>query len=199
MDERYFLRNNPLVTMRILNASVVILGLGGLGSNVAVMLARVGVGNLTLVDYDRVEYSNLNRQHYNYSHIGKLKTLALEEQLRLINPTTTLKIINLKLTKENLGIVLKDESIICEAFDNPQNKAIIADYAALNLDKKFIFGNGMGGYKSLNLMKVCKFGSNSYICGDCKYDEFLMAPKVMMCAAMQANTIVNIIMEEFEL
>lgn len=87
MDERYFLRNNPLVTMRILNASVVILGLGGLGSNVAVMLARVGVGNLTLVDYDRVEYNNLNRQHYNYSHIGKLKTLALEEQLKLINLT----------------------------------------------------------------------------------------------------------------
>lgn len=191
-----FLRNDPLVTQRANNSKVAILGLGGLGSNIASILVRVGFKSLTLVDFDRVELSNLNRQFYNQTHIGKFKTEALKEQLLLINPSLNLKILNLQITSENLDEVLRGENIICEAFDSAASKALIMEYASTCKSKFFIFGNGMSGYESVDLMKTIKFGENSIICGDFKGGEYLMAPRVMACAAMQANAVINVIMSD---
>lgn len=204
MQKKYFeseiyKRNDELVTKKVKNAKVVILGLGGLGSNIASMLARVGVGNLKLVDFDKVELSNLNRQFYNKTHIGLFKTDALKSELKLINPYLNFEILNLKITSQNLNFVLKDDFLICEAFDNADLKALLMDYASKNLDKYFVFGSGMGGYESSNSMKVKKFGTNCYICGDFSSKASLMAPKVVQCASMQANTILRIIMNEFEI
>ncbi|PSM51499.1 ThiS adenylyltransferase [Campylobacter blaseri] len=193
-------RNSPLVNEKVKTAKVAILGLGGLGSNVSVMLTRLGVGSLVLVDFDRVEISNLNRQNYNKTHIGALKTEALSRQLKDINPFLEIKTLNLKLNSENLEQILKDETIICEAFDNANLKAILMQYAQKNPNKFFVFGNGMGGFESGNLMKTTKFGKNCYICGDFKSDfkNGIMAPRVMICAALQANVILRLILEEFE-
>ena len=84
-------RHTPFVHERVKKAKVGIAGLGGLGSNIAVMLARTGIGELVLADFDLVEPSNLNRQHYFISHLGQYKTQALQEQIRQINPFIQVK------------------------------------------------------------------------------------------------------------
>ncbi|WP_242647960.1 sulfur carrier protein ThiS adenylyltransferase ThiF [Campylobacter geochelonis] len=193
-------RNPKDVNQAVKNARVAILGLGGLGSNIAVMLARVGVANLLLIDFDTIEASNLNRQIYTTEDIGKLKTQALKEHILKINPFVNATTLNLVLNRQNLDEILKDESIICEAFDKADTKAMIAEFASKNLDKTFVMGSGMSGYESSNLVKTTKFGLNIYICGDKKSDMSIgiMAPRVMMCAAHQANMILRIIMKEFK-
>lgn len=83
-------------------ASVGIAGLGGLGSNIAVQLTRLGIGHLTLADCDRVEISNLNRQSYRLCDIGRPKPEALTEQLLQINPYLCYEPNFLKLTPQNI-------------------------------------------------------------------------------------------------
>ena len=79
-------RHTLPVQERLERARVAIAGLGGLGSNVAFFLARIGVGHLHLIDFDRVDITNLNRQQYFMRHIGMYKTDALREELVQINP-----------------------------------------------------------------------------------------------------------------
>ena len=74
-------RHSKEVQDKLSNASVAIAGLGGLGSNIAFALARIGVGHLHLIDFDKVDLTNLNRQQYFIRHIGMYKTDALKEEL----------------------------------------------------------------------------------------------------------------------
>lgn len=101
---------------------VAIAGLGGLGSNVAFALARLGVGHLHLIDFDRVDLTNLNRQQYLLRHVGMYKTDALKEQLLQINPYLDITTDCVKVTSENLKTLFADADIICEAFDNAETK-----------------------------------------------------------------------------
>ena len=94
---------------------VAIAGLGGLGSNVAFALARLGVGHLHLIDFDRVDLTNLNRQQYLLRHVGMYKTDALKEQLLQINPYLDITTDCVKVTSENLKTLFADADIICEA------------------------------------------------------------------------------------
>ncbi len=75
-------RHTPHVFEKVKSAKVAIAGLGGLGSNIAVNLARTGVGNLHLIDFDIVEPSNLNRQQYKVKHLGLYKTEALKNEIK---------------------------------------------------------------------------------------------------------------------
>ena len=77
-------------------------GLGGLGSHVSVFLVRAGVGHLHLIDFDKVDLTNLNRQHYFISHLGMDKTEALKEQLLQINPWLDIKTSCERVTEENI-------------------------------------------------------------------------------------------------
>ena len=110
-----------------------IAGLGGLGSHIAVFLARAGVQHLHLVDFDRVDESNLNRQHYFLRDVGRLKTEALAEQLLAINPALKIKTENIKLTEINAAAVFKADGIICEAVDRPENQGHACKHAACRL------------------------------------------------------------------
>lgn len=112
---------------KLMQAKVAIAGLGGLGSNVAVALARVGIGQLHLIDFDKVDLSNLNRQHYFINHLGMNKTDALAEQLLQINPYLHIIKDCIKLTENNITDLLKDDDYICEAFDVPENKAMLVN------------------------------------------------------------------------
>ena len=112
-DSEIWSRNDPLVTKIVSKAKVAILGVGGLGSNIAMMLTRLGIAKLVLVDFDIVEASNLNRQFFNQTHIGELKTKALKSELLKINQNILIDTLNLKMTKDNIGEILKDESLIC--------------------------------------------------------------------------------------
>lgn len=183
------------------NQSVAIAGLGGLGSNIAVMLTRSGVGHLLLIDYDTVEGSNLNRQHYMPRHIGRLKTEALAEQLREINPAVQLTVKNQKITAENAAALFQGWPLICEAMDDPAAKAMLINTLLPDSEKTIVAGSGMAGYGSANTIRTVRKMKRLYICGDETSDmqnNRMLAPRVQLCAAHQANMILRILFGEME-
>ena len=182
------------------NAKVAIAGLGGLSSNIAVALARIGVGHLHLIDFDKVDISNLNRQHYFISHLNKYKTQALAEQLQMINPYLNIVTDCIKVTEDNIFSLFKDEDIICEAFDVPENKAMLVNKVLELFPEKYIIsGSGMAGFGHSNEIHTRKVMGKFYICGDEKTalsnENSLMAPRVAICAGHQANLITQLILE----
>ncbi|GKX27613.1 thiamine biosynthesis protein ThiF [Vallitalea longa] len=192
-------RHTPNVHNRIKKGKVVVAGLGGLGSNIAIMLARTGVGKLLLVDYDVVEPSNLNRQHYNISHLGMYKTEALEKQINEINPYVEIETRNIKVTENNIVKLFTGYDIICEAFDGPEAKSILVNVVLEKLQDAYIVAaSGMAGYDSSNMIQTTNPIKNLYVCGDleneAKIGQGLMAPRVNICAGHQANMVLRLLL-----
>lgn len=190
-------RHTPNLHKSLKKGTVAILGLGGLGSNVASSLSRIGVGKLILADFDIVEPSNLNRQNYFINDIGKFKTEATMENIKKINPFVDIKLVNEKITKENMNL-FSDADIIVEAFDNPNCKAEISNYVLIHMrDKYLIASSGMAGYYDSNIIQTKKIRDKFYICGDfvneAKEGDGLMAPRVSICANHMANKVVQIL------
>ena len=192
-------RNAENSLEKLQNARVCILGVGGLGSNIAEILARSSVGNLHIVDFDEVEASNLNRQAYFLEDIGKKKTEAIKNKIEKINPFVKVDIENIKVTQENIGRIIEKEKIVVEAFDDAKTKAMAVNEILENYSEKIVIsGSGMAGLEDANSIKTKKLMKNLYICGDgyTDYEEFsgIMAPRVMICAAHQANAVLRIIL-----
>ena len=192
-------RNSPELNLALSTAVVGVAGLGGLGSNIALSLARVGVKKLVLADFDVVEPSNLNRQQYFVRHIGLKKTQALKELINDVNPFVEVKTHDIFLDEKNVASVFGECEILCEAFDNVAGKAMILNEAGASLkDKKIIGASGMAGYFSSNLIKTIKFAKNVYLCGDltneAKIGQGLMAPRVAICANHEANLAIRLLM-----
>lgn len=194
---------------KLRQAKVAVAGLGGLGSNIAVMLARSGIGRLRLVDFDRVDLSNLNRQVYDIRHLGRKKTEALAERLREINPYIELETCDIKVTEENAGDLFYGWNYICEAFDDPAAKAMLAEQLLCAgeggaqgavWNPCLVAASGMAGYDDANRIRTRKINSRFYVCGDEETDIAagmgLMAPRVAVCAGHQANKILQLILEE---
>lgn len=112
----------------LINSSVIIFGLGGVGSYVAEALARAGVGKLTLVDGDTVSLSNINRQLYAlHSTVGKLKTEVSKERILDINPDCKVNIISEFVTNENIDTFFHEKHDFCvDAIDDTAAKTAIA-------------------------------------------------------------------------
>lgn len=183
--------------------SVAICGLGGLGSNVAVMLARAGVKKLHLLDFDQVEVSNLNRQQYMPSQLGMAKTEALRDILLNIRPDLELKIDTVRITENNLCELLKNEEIICEAFDDAEAKAMLVNGIMEHFPEKYLVaGSGMAGMGSANDIRTRKITSRFYLCGDevSEVEDIpeMISSRVMVCAAHQAHMILRIMAGETE-
>ena len=183
-------------------ASVSVCGLGGLGSNVAISLARAGVGTLILVDFDRVDVSNLHRQQYRVSQLEMNKTEAMKQILFEIAPYCNVITHTVKLTEDNLSL-LADCDIVCECFDNAEYKAMLVNGVAERYPNKYIVAaSGMSGLHTNNIIQTKNIGKRLYICGDgmsdVSDDRTLVAPRVMLCAAHQANTVLRIIAGKFE-
>ena len=186
---------------KLSSGRVAIAGLGGLGSNVAFALARIGVGHLHLIDFDRVDLTNLNRQQYFLKHVGRNKTDALKEQLLEINPYLEIITDCVRVTEENLIFLFQEEDIICEAFDDPDAKAMLACGILEHFsDKKLVSASGLAGYESSNLIHTRRVSRNFYLCGDEKteavYGKGLMAPRAALCAAHEANMITRLLLGE---
>jgi len=112
-EEDLLKRNVKGISEKLKKAKVCILGLGGLGSNVAILLARSGIGYLKLVDFDIVEASNLNRQQYRISHIGIKKTEAIKTIIKEINPFVEIDTLDIKVDREkmtSLGLLIDLET-----------------------------------------------------------------------------------------
>lgn len=190
-------RNGEEVFNRLLKSTVAVCGLGGLGSNIAVALSRAGVGKLIIIDFDKVDISNINRQQYGVSQTGKFKTDALKENLKEINPYTTVISYNEKITSYNAYEFLKDADVICEAFDSAENKAMLLDTVSEKLSGKYYVGaSGMAGLHDPNNIRTKKLTSHIYICGDLKSgieNEALYSSGAMLCASHQAHTVLRIL------
>jgi sulfur carrier protein ThiS adenylyltransferase len=185
------------------SATVAVCGLGGLGSNIAIALARAGIGKLILIDFDRVDITNLHRQQYKAEQIGMYKTVALAENLKEIAPYISLEIHTERITEDNPVTLLQDADIICESFDDAECKAMLTDTVLTEMrDKYLVAASGMAGLHDANSIKTKKVTSKFYLCGDGESDVAdgigLVSSRVMICAAHQAHTVLRILANNFE-
>ena len=196
-------RHGEELQQKFSSATVAICGLGGLGSNIAISLARAGIGKLILIDFDKVDITNLHRQQYKASQIGMNKTDALSENLKEIAPYIEIESHTVRITEDNAAELLKDADIICEAFDDAEAKAMLTNLVLEEMPDKFLVAaSGMAGFGSANTIKTRKVMSRFYLCGDEESDVqsegSLVSSRVMLCAAHQAHTVLRILAEQFE-
>ena len=186
-------------SQRLQTAKVAIVGLGGLGSNVALWLARLGVGQLLLYDFDKVELSNLNRQYYFLEDVGQYKATALLGHLKAVNPYDNYHSRVVQLTEDNLAELLSEAHIVCEALDKPEAKALLVNGVLESFpDKYLVSASGLAGFASSASMQVRQVTPHFYLCGDGISDMLqlpLCGARVGLCAAQEALTIARIILQ----
>ena len=188
---------------RFLSSAVAICGLGGLGSNIATALARAGVGRLILIDFDRVDVTNLHRQQYKAEQVGRFKTDALAENLLEISPYIEIEKHTVRINEDNAIGLLGDANIICEAFDSAEAKAMLVNTVLEAMPRKYLIAaSGMAGLGSANSISTRRISKRFYLCGDEKSDVeneiSLVSTRVMLCAAHQAHMVLRILANEFE-
>lgn len=184
-------------------ATVALCGLGGLGSNIAISLARAGIGKLILIDFDRVDVTNLHRQQYKASQVGEYKTDALAENIKEIAPYVDVETHTVRIDEDNTNVLLCDADIICEAFDNAEAKAMLVNTVLETMPQKYLVAaSGMAGLGSANSVRTRRVTKNFYLCGDEESDveneETFLSTRVMLCAAHQAHMVLRILANEFE-
>jgi sulfur carrier protein ThiS adenylyltransferase len=199
MQSLLLARHTPGVHDAVKNATVGIMGLGGLGSLVANALVRIGVGKLLLADFDVVEPSNLNRQQYTIAQIGMLKTKALKENLSLLNPYIVIETIDGRLTEQSIPGIFKCVDVLTECFDNPAMKAAALRATMTHLPEiKYVGASGLAGYGDNNSIRTEKVHENVYIIGDgtsaAGPGQGLMAPRVGIAAHHQANQVLRLLL-----
>ena len=194
-------RHTPGIHEKIKRSVVGIAGLGGLGSAIAIALARIGVGKLILVDFDMVEPSNLNRQQYFIHQIGVPKIEALQKNIASINPYVKVQTYQEKLDRDNAERIFKEAVVVVEAFDRAEEKAMLINVVSEKMPEKYIVAaSGVAGYGDNNEIKTIRFSSKIFIVGDQKTAAQpgigLMAPRVGIVAHHQANTVLRILLGE---
>lgn len=197
-------RHGKELQRKLSEASVAVCGLGGLGSNIAIALARAGVGKLHILDFDRVDISNLNRQQYFPEQLGEYKADALYDTLKRIAPYCDIRKECVKLDDENIADLLKSDDIICEAFDNAEQKAMLVNRVLEEMPEKYLVsGSGMAGIASSNMIKTKRITKRFYLCGDGVSDVAdgmgLVSTRVLICAAHEAHAVIRIIAGEYEI
>lgn len=199
MERLLYARHTPGVHDLIKKSSVGIMGLGGLGSMVALALARIGVGHLLLVDFDLVEPSNLNRQNYFIDQVGMRKTEAMRVNLNRVNPYLKIETRDIVLTEHSIPTVFAQVDALAECFDSAEMKAAALRCALTALQgKPFVGASGLAGYGDNNLIHTSKIREGVYLVGDretaARPGEGLMAPRVGIAAHHQANQILRLLL-----
>ncbi len=199
MQQALIARNGEEVQRCFSRAVVAVCGLGGLGSNIAIALARAGVGKLILIDFDRVDVTNLHRQQYKATQIGRYKTGAMAENLKELAPYTEVEIHTVQVDAGNAAGLLSGADIVCEAFDNAEAKAMLTDVVLEQLPKCYLVAaSGMAGFGSANEIRTRRVTERFYLCGDgvseVSADSALVSARVMLCAAHQAQTALRILL-----
>lgn len=194
-------RHTPGVHAVVKAATIGIAGVGGLGSAIAIALARTGIGHLVIADFDLVEPSNLNRQQYFIDQIGLPKVYALRDTLLRINPQVRVTACHLRLTPENIPAVFGHAQVLVEAFDLADQKVmLIENFASRFPDRPIVTGSGMAGYGPANTILTRQVAGNLYLCGDATTAAApgtgLMAPRVGVAAHHQANAVLRLLLTE---
>lgn len=196
-------RHTPGVHEKVKTAVVGVAGLGGLGSPCAIALCRMGIGKLILADFDVVEPSNLNRQQYYIDQIGMFKTDATKKNLERINPYVQVETFNLVLDESNIPLVFNEASVVIEAFDRADMKALIIRTVLSSMPRTTVVSaSGVAGCGPGDEIKVLRLAPRLFVIGDSKSEARpgmgLMAPRVGIAAHHQANTAIRIILGEDE-
>lgn len=148
---------------KLTKASVLIVGLGGLGSPLALYLAAAGIGHLGLVDADTVDISNLQRQIlYGEPSLGKNKTVEAEERLSTLNSTLQLTTHQERMTEDNADFLVKNYDIIVDATDNYETRLIL-NKACVHAQKPLVHGAIAGFYGYLSTLAP-HLGGHCYQC-----------------------------------
>ncbi len=202
-DFEYMLtsRHTPKVHEKLKKSSVAIAGLGGLGSNCAISLARMGIGRLKIIDFDVVEPSNLNRQQYFISQIGMKKVDALNDIIKMVNPFVNVELSYNFIEKDNIKEIFNGFDVILECFDNRDTKAMFVSEVIKTFPNSFLVAvSGIAGIYSHTLFTMKKLGKSCIILGDftneATFGEGLMATRAAIAANIQANIAVRHILGE---
>ena len=195
----YFAHRDPDVLAVLRRSSVGIAGAGGLGSNVAVALARAGVGRLVIADFDRIEPSNLNRQQYFLDQVGERKVVALRENLLAVNPYSLYEIHDVRINRRNAATIFARVDVLVEAFDKAAAKEMLIEASLSRFPgRPIVAASGLAGYGRNRKIHARRLG-NLYVCGDessqCPKGISPMAPRVALVAAMQANLVVELLVK----
>lgn len=194
-------RHTPGVHEKLKAATVGIAGVGGLGSSIAIALARSGVGRLILADFDIVEPSNLNRQQYFIDQLGLPKVDALKENLKRINPYVQAAPFFGRLNADNIPQAFAGVDILVEAFDAADQKAMLVETFRQKFpDTPLVAASGLAGFDSANSVTTRRAGKNFYLVGDgvngAEPGRGLMSPRVGVAAHHQANAVLRLLLGE---
>jgi sulfur carrier protein ThiS adenylyltransferase len=193
-------RHSPEFQHRFRRASVAIMGLGGLGSAVALSLVKIGIGKLIISDYDVVVLSNIHRQHYFIDQIGLKKTTALKKTLVRINPFTAVTTVDSRLSEQSIPRLFSHVDVLVECFDDPAMKAAALRAALKHMPgTAYVGASGVAGYGSGNSIVSSRIRPRVYIVGDKEADvakhHTLFAPRVGIAAHHQANQVIRLLMD----
>ena len=181
--------------IKVQSAKVGLAGAGGLGSNCALNLVRVGFRRLTIVDFDVVVPSNLDRQFYFLDQIGIKKTEALKTNLLRVNPGLELTLIDKRIKQGNIKELFGACDIVIECLDQAESKSMLVE-ELLNLGKFVVAVSGVGGIGSSDDIKVHRIRKNLAIVGDLKSDinqKPALSPRVNIAAAKQADLVLDFV------
>lgn len=197
--KEYFARRDRAVLEALRQSTVGIAGAGGLGSTVAVSLARAGVGRLVIADFDRIEPSNLNRQQFTIDQVGRVKVEALKESLLRINPFSVYEIHAVRITRKNAADVFRSVDVLVEAFDRAEAKEMLIETCLRRYPgRPIVAASGLAGYGKNRALHTRRLG-NLFICGDEDSQSpkgiSPMAPRVGIVANMQANLVVELLVK----
>ncbi len=185
---------------KIRTVRVGIAGAGGLGSNCAFNLVRSGFMKFVIVDFDKVEPGNLNRQFYFYNQIGLEKAKALKENLIKISPGIKVKALCRKLDSSNMTEVFRDCDVVVEAFDKAEYKSLLINELALS-DKFIVSASGLAGYGKSNRIRTHYINERLVVVGDLKSEVCADCPPLSPCvniaAAKEADAVLEWVLGRF--
>jgi len=169
-------------------------GAGGLGSNCAAFLVRSGFKRFKIVDFDRVEESNLNRQFFFGAQVGRLKVEALRDNLKAINPDLEIEVNARRITAADAADIFRDCHAVVEALDRPEDKKMLVE-AHLHSGKLLVAASGLAGWGRSEGIVVRRIGELFYLVGDMESAAAPgcppLAPGVAVAAAKQADVVLN--------
>jgi len=190
------------VFFELQQATVGIAGLGGLGSNVAVALTRLGPGRLVVVDFDCVEADNLNRQQYFLDQVGMHKVDAMLDNLRRIRPDVEVVAHKVRLDPANIPGIFADCDVVAECFDRSDQKQMLVETLLSRLARTVVVSvSGLAGYGRSNAIQTRRISPRHILVGDgvsgIGPGVPLTAARVGIAAHHQANAVIEVLLEQW--
>ena len=176
-----------------------IAGAGGLGSNCAALLARVGIGRLVIADFDVVSLSNLNRQFFFRDQVGMKKVEALKANIFRIDPGVVVEAWETRLDPEKIASLFRDCHVVVEALDRAEMKAMLIETVMrLWPGRPLVAASGLAGFGGNNRLRTRVLGDLT-LCGDGESEVSREAPplgpRVAAVAALQANRVLEVLLK----